>query len=75
MSTQGTPAQSSAPLSLAKTSNVLIEHSGPARSQRLRSQGSRVKTMMVQIRLVPRQNSVRAGNQQLAQFPQSQDLL
>ena len=24
---------------------------------------------------VPRQNSVRAGNQQLAQFPQSQDLL
>src|SRR5215472_10433559 len=47
------------PLSLAKTSNVLFEHSGRGRSQRLRSQGSRVKTMMVQIRLL------RAGSQEL----------
>jgi len=38
--------------SLAKTSNVLFEPRGLGRNQRLRSQGSRVKTMMVQIRLL-----------------------
>jgi hypothetical protein len=34
-----------------------------------------VKLLPKQLDPVPRQNSVRAGNQQLAQFPQSQDLL
>src|SRR5215469_17538436 len=38
--------------SLAKTSNVLFEPRGLGRNQRLRSQGSRVKTMMVQIRFL-----------------------